>query len=68
MIKTLLNLDSSTKQSQTTTQLFIADDSDHPEDPNPAGGNSGLYERSLYIAKSKVIDFQGPNERDVIMM
>lgn len=36
------------------------DDADNPEDPDPAGNNTALYERSLYIAQSKVIDFQGP--------
>ena len=58
MILTLLNLDSSAKGSQTTSQLFIMDDADHPEDPDPAGNNSALYDRSLYIAQSKVIDLQ----------
>ena len=60
MILTLLNLDSSAKESQTTSQLFIMDDADHPEDPDPAGNNSSLYDRSLYITQSKVIDLQGP--------
>ena len=60
MIKTLLNLDQSTKSSQTTSQLFIKDDADHPEDPDPAGSNSGLYERANYIKQSKVLDLQGP--------
>ena len=60
IIKTLLNLDQSTKLSQTTSQLFKMDDSDHPEDPDPAGANNGLFERSHYIAQSKVLDLQGP--------
>ena len=55
-----LNLDSSAKESQTTSQLVIMDDADHPEDPVPAGHNSALYDRSLYITQSKVIDLQGP--------
>ena len=60
IITTLLNLDTSTKDSQTTSQLLFMDDADHLEDPDPAGANSGLYERSQYIGQSKVIDLQGP--------
>lgn len=60
IIKTLLNLDDATTTTQTSTQLFYADDHDHPEDPNPAGGNNGLLVRSQYIAESRVLDLQGP--------
>ena len=49
MILTLLNLDSSAKESQTTSQLFIMDDAAHPEDPDPAGNNSVLYMIDHYI-------------------
>lgn len=68
IITTLLNLDRSTKLSQTTSQLFIKDDADHPEDPDPSGTNNGLYERSKYIADSKVLDLQGPVFHDFFQL
>lgn len=54
IIKSLLNLDHSTTTTQATTQLFISDDFDHPEDANPAGKNNGLFLRLAFIAESSV--------------
>jgi hypothetical protein len=68
IIKTLLNLDDATTTTQTSTQLFYADDHDHPEDPDPAGKNNGLTVRSQYISESKVYDLQGPLFHDFFQL
>ena len=59
MIQTLLNYGMDTINSQLLTQLFIKDDSDHPEDCDPTGANNGLFLRQRYIDGSKVLDLQG---------
>ena len=68
MIKTLLNIDRPTIETQTSSQLFEFDDTDHPEEFSASGNNTGLYERSLYIAQSKVIDLQGPVFHDFFQL
>ena len=60
IIKTLLNFGESSKNTQVTNQLFMLDDYDHPEDPDPSGGNSGLLERAKPILGSKTVALQGP--------
>jgi hypothetical protein len=56
MIQTLLNIGEDAKSSQLTSQLFIKDDNDHPEDTDPAGDNNGLFLRSEFIQGSKTLD------------
>lgn len=68
IIKTLLNSDHSTSSTQSSTQLFYPDDADHPEDPNPAGSNNGLFVRSQFIADSKILDLQGPVFHDFFQL
>jgi len=65
MIQTMLNFGQDAKTSQLHSQLYIKDDSDHPEDTNPAGDNAGLYERTLFIQGSKTLDLQGPIFHDL---
>ena len=60
MIHTLLNNGQDATSSQLTSQLFIKDDNDHPDDTDPTGSNSGLFIRQKYINASKVLDLQGP--------
>ena len=60
MIETLLNYGQDAKSTQIRSQLFNKDDNDHPEVPNPAGANKGLFDRAVKIAKSKITDLQGP--------
>lgn len=64
MIETLLNFGHSLKTSQLTTQLFMKDDNDAPEDTDPSGANNDLFERSKYISLSKCVDLQGPIYHD----
>ena len=68
MIKTLLDYGQDAKSTQLSTQLFIKDDNDHPEDNDPAGGNQGLYHRAKYIAESKTLDLQGPIFHDLFSL
>jgi hypothetical protein len=60
MIQTLLNIGQDAKSTQLTSQLFIKDDSDHPEDTDPDGDNEGLFNRTNFIQGSKTLDLQGP--------
>lgn len=48
MIQTLLDYDSTATSSQLRSQLFIKDDSDHPEDCGAEGRNNGLFLRQQY--------------------
>lgn len=68
LIETLLNFGQDAKTSQLTSQLFIKDDSDAPQDTDPSGRNNGLFERSKYIAESKCVDLQGPIFHDLFSM
>lgn len=60
MIHTLMNCGQNASKSQLTSQLFIKDDNDFPEDCNPGGSNSALFIREKYIHDSKILDLQGP--------
>jgi hypothetical protein len=68
MIQTLLNFGQDAKSSQLTTQLFIKDDHDHPEDTDPAGDNEGLFKRTNFITGSKALDLQGPIFHDLFSL
>jgi hypothetical protein len=68
MIQTLLNYGQDAKTSQLTSQLFVKDDNDHPEDPDPSGDNEALLKRSMYITGSKTVDLQGPVFHDLFTM
>ncbi|MEW8547554.1 MAG: hypothetical protein AB2693_28945 [Candidatus Thiodiazotropha sp.] len=68
MMQTLLKFGQDAKSSQLASQLFIKDDNDHPEDPDPTGANSALYMRAKYIALSKTLDLQGPIFHDLFSM
>lgn len=68
LIETLLNFGQDAKTSQLTSQLFIKDDSDAPQDTDPSGRNNCLFERSKYIAESKCVDLQGPIFHDLFSM
>lgn len=53
MFETLLNFGQDAKSSQLLSQLFIKDDSDHPEDTDPSGNNNGLfYEPSTSVSRN----------------
>lgn len=60
MIQTLLNHGQDATSSQLSSQLFIKDDNDHPEDCSAEGANNGLFLRAKYISESKTLDLQGP--------
>ena len=68
MFETLLNFGQDAKSSQLLSQLFIKDDSDHPEDTDPGGNNNGLLLRAKYISLSKYLDLQGPIFHDFFSM
>lgn len=68
MFETLLNFGQDAKSSQLLSQLFIKDDSDHPEDTDPSGNNNGLFLRAKYISLSKYLDLQGPIFHDLFSM
>lgn len=68
LIKTLLNFGQDAKTSQLTSQLFIKDNSDAPQEIDPSGSNNGLFERSKYIAEFKCVDLQGPIFHDLFSM
>lgn len=68
MFETLLNFGQDAKSSQLLSQLFIKDDSDHPEDTDPSGNNNGLFLRAKYISQSKYLDLQGPIFHDLFSM
>lgn len=68
MFETLLNFGQDAKSSQLLSQLFIKDDSDHPEDTDPGGNNNGLFLRAKYISLSKYLDLQGPIFHDLFSM
>ena len=57
MIETLLNFGQDAKSSQLMSSLFIKDDFDHPEDPDPNGANNGLFLRSKFTETSKKAHF-----------
>ena len=60
ILKELLKNGEDANLSQMTTQLFIKDDTDAPADPATDGANSGLGERTAYVALSKTLDMCGP--------
>lgn len=68
MFETLLNFGQDAKSSHLLSQLFIKDDSDHPEDTDPGGNNNGLFLRAKYISLSKYLDLQGPIFHDIFLM
>lgn len=65
IIQTLLNYGEDADYTQLITALFIKDDNDHPEDTDPSGGNSGLFQRAAYIKLSRVLDLQGSLHHDL---
>lgn len=60
MFNTLLCNGKDASFSQLSSQLFIKDDNDHPEDCDPSGANNGLFLRAKYITESKTLELQGP--------
>ncbi|MES9881407.1 MAG: hypothetical protein ABW185_11055, partial [Sedimenticola sp.] len=65
MIQTLLNFGGDAASTQLQSQLFIKDDADSPGETDPTGNNNGLFDRANYIAKSKMLDLQGPVFHDL---
>ncbi|XP_046329959.2 uncharacterized protein LOC124113577 [Haliotis rufescens] len=69
MFKTLLQYGADAKTSQLETQLFYTDNGDDQSDWNSvdpySGGNDGLINRGLFIAKSKRLSLSGPLMEDV---
>ena len=69
MIQVLLNNGQDAKLSQLTSQLFIKDDNDKPEDTNAySGANNALFLRRSYIAESKIVDLEGPIYHDLFTL
>lgn len=66
MIETLLNYGQDAKSSLLATQMFIKDTK--PSVVDPAGTNTGLFERQKLIAESKYVDLQGPVFHDLFNM
>ncbi|KAJ8311949.1 hypothetical protein KUTeg_010502 [Tegillarca granosa] len=65
MFLTLLNYGEDAKSSQLLSQLFIEDEGGVMDDSDPAGGNTGLYERAKYTSESKTVDMSGPILHDL---
>ncbi|MES9880674.1 MAG: hypothetical protein ABW185_07315 [Sedimenticola sp.] len=60
MIQSLLKYGEDANLSQMKSQLFVKDDHDSIDDPDTAGGNGGLSDRTGVVALSKIIDLCGP--------
>ena len=69
MIQTLLSYSNEAKASQLTSQLWKKDIACHFDDDDVnGGGNTGLYQRSLYFAGSITVDMEGPLYRDLFQV
>ncbi len=60
MIQSLLKYGEDANLSQMKSQLFIKDEYDAIDDPDAAGSNGGLVERTAVVGLSKVTDLCGP--------
>ncbi|XP_033746865.1 uncharacterized protein F54H12.2-like [Pecten maximus] len=64
-LQTLLNFSRSTQRTQLTSKLFFYDTPVAMNETDPAGTNSGLYERYQFTKDSLAFDMIGPLCEDV---
>ena len=58
-VETLLSYGAEAKKTQLTSQLWYKDTAGHMDATLDNGGNSGLAERRMYIAESRVVEMMG---------
>ena len=66
-VDTVLSYGDEAKNTQLTSHLWYKDSAGHMDATNVDGGNTGLVERRMYIAESRIVEMMGRLHADLFL-